>query len=207
MTPTWALLFQATLLALGVLLALGLAAGLAVALRPATLEYLRSGTDRRFSMRRATRPLDIPRNVDALFYRHHRIYGTAVVVLSLFLLVFLSFGQVPAADAFVSDPRYLRIGDLLVETARVVLWGLALFAFAVGVVVFVRPSGLKRLESWANRWVTPRRQLKGLEREYHALDSWAAKNPRAWGVSVAVATALCLLALILHAPAIARLGG
>jgi hypothetical protein len=207
MSLPWILLIQAGLLALGVLLALACAIGVAVAAAPARLEALRAGTDRRISLRRATRPLDIPRHVDAWFYRHHRAYGIATIALSLFLLVFLTFGQIPAPELLASDPRYTQVVALLLGVARVLLWAFSLMAFAIGVIVLVRPSALKSLEAQANRWVTPRRQLKGLEREYHGPDGWAARNPRAWGILVAAGAGACLLALILHAPAIADLGG
>ncbi|MDZ7748263.1 MAG: hypothetical protein U5K43_05035 [Halofilum sp. (in: g-proteobacteria)] len=207
MTSAVVPLAQIGMAVLAVLLVLAFVVGLAVAIRPPLLERLRGPADRRYSMRRATRAFDIPRNVDRWFYRHHRLYGAFVVVLAVLLLGFLTFGTAPEAWQRAFGPQYREVAAILVDTARVVLWALGLFVLAVGVVVFVRPSALKRFEAWANRWVTPRRATRGLEREYHGAEAWLLRHARAWGVAVAVTTAVCLVALFLHADAIARLGG
>lgn len=207
MTAVYALLVQLALAALGVLLAVAFAVGAAVAAHPPLLARLRRGADRRVSMRRATRALDIPRNVDHWFYRHHRTYGAGVALLALVLLGFLTFGSAPEAWARAFGPAYRDVAGILVDTARLVLWLFGVLALVVGVVVFVRPSALKGLEAKANRWVTPRRALRGLEREYDHAETWMARYPRAWGVTIAAVCGLCLLALVLHAGAIARLAG
>lgn len=207
MTSIAGLLVQALLLALAVLLGIALLTGLAVAIRPALLDRFRRTSDQRYSMRRATRSLDIPRNIDRWFYRHHRLYGAAVVLLSIALLSFLAFGHPEAAWRGLFDRENRVVGEILVDTARVVLWILGLFALAVGTVVFARPSALKTAESWANRWLTPRRALRSAEREFLGPEAWVRRHPRGWGLTIAAASALCLLALILQAPVILRLAG
>ena len=207
MTPAISIAAQLGMVVLAVLLALAFVVGAAVAVRPALLEGVRHRADRRVSMRRATRSLDVPRNVDRWFYRHHRIYGAFVVALAVLLLGVLTFGSAPAAWHRAFGPEYREVAAIIVDTARVVLWVLGIFALAIGVVVFVRPSALKGVEARANRWVTTRRAFRGLEREYHGTESWIARHPRAWGVAVAAATGIALLALSLRAGVIARLTG
>lgn len=207
MTTVAGLLIQALLLALAVLLGIALLTGLAVAIRPQVLDRFRRTSDQRYSMRRATRSLDIPRNIDRWFYRHHRLYGAAVVLLSIALLSFLAFGHPETAWRGLFDPGSRVVGEILVDTARVVLWILALFALVVGMVVFVRPSALKSAETWANRWLTPRRALRHVEREYHGPEAWVRRHPRGWGLAIAAASALCLVALILQAAAVWRFAG
>ena len=87
MSTAAGVVIQALLLALGVMLAVALALGLAVAVRPALLERFERSSDRRYSMRELTRPLDVPHNIDPYFYRHHRLYGAAVVILAVALLL------------------------------------------------------------------------------------------------------------------------
>lgn len=208
MTTVAALLLQALILALGALLAIAMVIGIVIALRPQLLERFESQSGQRFSMRRATRVFDIPRNVDRWFYRHHRIYGAAVVILAVTLLSFLAFGQPQLAWQSLFEPANRVAGEILVDTARVILWILGLFALAVGVVVFLRPSALKAFEAWSNRWLTPRRALRNVEAtEYHGAEQWVRRHPRGWGVAVALLSAVCLLALILQLPAILRIAG
>lgn len=207
MTAAAASLVQVGIVALALLLALAFVVAVVVAIRPALLERLRGRADRRYSMRRATRALDIPRNIDRWFYRHHRLYGAFVVVLAALLLGFLTFGTAPEAWHRAFGPDYREVAAIVVDTARIVLWGLGLFALVIGVVVFVRPSALKAFETWANRWVTPRRATRGLEREFRGIEAWLLRHARGWGIAVAVVTCLCLVALFLHMDSIARLGG
>ncbi len=207
MTTVAGLLIQALLLALAVLLGIALLTGLAVAIRPQVLDRFRRTSDQRYSMRRATRSLDIPRNIDRWFYRHHRLYGAAVVLLAIALLSFLAFGHPETAWRGLFGPGNRVVGEILVDTARVVLWILGLFALAVGTMVFVRPSAIKSAEAWANRWVTPRRALRDAEREYHGPEEWVRQHPRGWGLTIAAVSALCLVALILQAAAVWRFAG
>lgn len=208
MTMVAGILVQALLLALGVLLAIAMVVGLIAAIRPQLLERFESRSEQRFSMRRATRVLDVPRNVDRWFYRYHRIYGAAVVILAVALLSFLAFGQPELAWRGLFDRGGRIAGEILIDSARIVLWILGLFALAVGVVVFLRPSALKAFEAWSNRWLTTRRALRDVEvKEYRGPELWVRRHPRGWGLTVACLSALCLLALTLHAPAILRLAG
>ncbi|MDZ7829336.1 MAG: hypothetical protein U5K33_07570, partial [Halofilum sp. (in: g-proteobacteria)] len=137
-----------------------------------------------------------------------RTYGAAVVILAVTLLSFLAFGQPQLAWQGLFEPANRVAGEILVDTARVILWILGLFALAVGVVVFLRPSALKAFEAWSNRWLTPRRALRNVEAtEYHGAEQWVRRHPRGWGVAVALLSAVCLLALILQLPAILRIAG
>lgn len=198
---------QILMLALAVLLAAAFAVGAAVALRPSTLDILRRGGDRRVSMRRATRFLDVPYNIDRWFYRHHRLYGVVVGLLAVVLLAFLSFGGTGYQWLQLVDPRYREVAEIAALTARVLLWAFGLFALAIAAIVFARPSALKGVEAWANRWITPRRPFRALDREVGAPDRWVARHPRGWGIAVAAVSGACLLALLLHAGILARLGG
>lgn len=207
MTMIAGLLVQAGLLALAVLLGVALLIGAAVAVRPALLDRFRSTSDQRYSTRRVTRTLDAPHNIDRWFYRYHRVYGAAVVLLAIALLSFLAFGYPETAWRGLFGPDSRVVGEILADTARVVLWILSLFALAVGTVVFARPSALKPVEARVNRWLTPRRVLRNAEREFHGAETWVRRHPRGWGLTIAAASALCLLALFLQIPAILRLAG
>ena len=198
MTPLSEILLTAALGTLGVLLALTTLLGAAVAVRPALLERLRRRAERRYSLRRATRALDVPRNADRWFYRHHRVYGAVVVVLAAFLLWFLALGPESADWRRLFAPRYRELAGLFADSARFLLWLVAVFAVVIGTVVFVRPSALKALEARANRWITARRVTRGLDRERDALDEWLARRPRAWGIIAALASAACLAALLVQ---------
>lgn len=202
-----AMVTQALLLALGVMLALAFLLALAILVRPGLLERFERTSNRRYSMDHVTSALDTPRNIDRYFYRHHRLYGATVVILAVALLSFLAFRAPEVAWQSLFDGRMQEVGAILTDTGRVVLWILGLFALAIGAVVFLRPSALKSLEARANRWLRPQEAIRGLDREFHGPEQWVRRHPRAWGLVIALLSALCLLALILQTPAILRLVG
>lgn len=198
MDATTALIVSAGLTVLAALLMVTALLGAAVAVRPQLLTRLRAATDRRYSLRRATRPLDIPRNADHLFYRHHRLYGAVVVALALFLLHFLVFGERQPFWRELFPTDYRDIAVVLADVARLVLWIFSVFALMIGTLVFARPSVLKRFERRANRWLTPRRVTYDLDREYRWLDEHLGRRPRLWGSVTLIASLICLGALFVQ---------
>jgi hypothetical protein len=198
MDETTALLVSAAFAILAALLALTALLGAAVAIKPDLLPRLRAATDRRYSMRRATRSLDVPRNIDRILYRHHRLYGTLVVALALFLLYFLAFGEQRPFWRELFPPDYREAASIVGDVARLVLWVFTVFALMVGTIVFVRPSALKRLESKVNRWVTARRATYDLDREYGWLDERRGRRPRLWGTVTLALSLTCLIALLVQ---------
>ncbi len=198
MDPLTGLLVHAAMAVLAALLALTTLIGLVVALRPGLLPRLRRVFGRRYSLRRATGALDRPRNIDRWFYRHHRAYGTVVGVLALFLLYFLAFGELGQGWRSLFPREYRQLAPILGELARIVLWFSAVLALIIATVVFARPSALKAIEGLANRWLTPRRYTRGLEREYGGLDARFAHHPRAWGTLTALLSLVLLAALIVQ---------
>jgi len=104
-----------------------------------------------FSARRRTqarppgwlRTAEAPRRIERLVYRHHRLFGLAVLAgASLFLVRTAAAGLV-WPDA--SEPLWHAVYPVLA------VLNLALLPF--GAVMLIRPSLLKRLEQAANRWI------------------------------------------------------
>ena len=87
------------------------------------------------------------------FYRHHRVLGTAVVLGAIYILYFLVFAYSPQAVqalllAGIDDPLSQAIMAQLLQFA---LFFGALLAYAVGILLAIRPSALKPLEQMAHR--------------------------------------------------------
>jgi hypothetical protein len=203
-TAVATVLVQLAMLALAVLLAVASMVGTVVALKPAALERMRRAGQRRREARLSER-LNRPYNLDRWFYRRHRLYGTVVAALALVLLGYLTFGDASYRWLAAVESRYRGVASILIDGGRIVLWLFGIFALVIATVVFVRPSALKGIEEKVNRWISPGRSV-GLEREFRGPDQWAVRHPRAWGVAVALAGLACLLALLLHAGSLARLG-
>lgn len=86
---------------------------------------------------------DAPRRIERLVYRHHHLFGLAVLIgAGWFLLRTTGAGLIWPGEG---EPLWHAIYPALT------VLNLALIPF--GLAMLIRPSLLKRLESAANRWV------------------------------------------------------
>jgi len=91
--------------------------------------------------------LERPRRVERFIYRHHRLFGGAVVAgaLTLLVLIGIDYGRMVATSVWRSAPG--------AQLALVAVYALVVFALIIGIYIAVRPSALKGFESLANRWI------------------------------------------------------
>lgn len=178
------LLDAATVIALALLAACTLY-GLVLLLAPGMAWRISAALDRRFSGRRALRPLEVPRATEAAFYRHHRLTGALLVagVTAFFLLYFLDYPRDTVMAALAADYGRALAGALLDATEAFFLVANALVGL-FGAVMFFRPSLLKPLEATANRWLSTRQAVKGMDQPHEPVDRFARRRPRLTGVLV-----------------------
>jgi len=89
------------------------------------------------------------------FYRHHRLLGLFVVLGAIYILYFLVFAYSPDA---MQELSFAGITDsitrmILGYVFQSLLFFAALLAYAVGILLAIRPSALKPLEQFAHRSV------------------------------------------------------
>lgn len=90
--------------------------------------------------------LERPRFIERFIYRHHRLFGTAIVAGALTLLAMLGAGH---PRLFVT----VLLGGSNAWVAVVLVWALAVAVLVIGMIVLIRPSALKGAEALANRWI------------------------------------------------------
>lgn len=132
------------------------------------------------------RKLDEQQHFERLFYRHHVLMGLLIVAGSLYSLWFiwrLQGGELAALLPVMANPVLQEI--VQVSLACFLLAG-NLFALLVGLVVLLRPSLLKGLEAWANRWVASDQALGRLDRQVDVAERMVPGHPRLFGLLVVV---------------------
>ncbi len=72
---------------------------------------------------------------------------------------------------------------LIVSTYYLLLGGLGI-ALIIGLVVLVRPSLLKSLEKWGNRWIDTDSELEGFDRIHEIPGNILPGRPRWFGAFV-----------------------
>lgn len=186
------------LLIIGVLLMImSLVTGLVFLVAPGMATKVENRADQKLSLRRALKPVEIPRNTERFFYRHHVATGALIALLAAAFL-WLYLGE-EAGGRIAGWLSRQAGGELLVA------WSAGLGGFLVvvnilaiifGIVMAVRPSSLKGIESVANRWISTRKATRALEREMDPLGRFAMRSPRFFGIIVLVGSGFVLVNLL-----------
>jgi len=133
--------------------------------------------------------LDRRRSVERFLYRHHRAFGAMVIAGALgciAALLRLGAWTIPALAP--------AAGQIGVVAMAFVAWTLALFALVIGVIVLIRPSALKQIETAANRWIDPFpwTEHQDVSNRYDIVGRFVQRFPRLAGALLFAAGLLCL---------------
>ncbi len=208
-TPGSPLYYLILLLILGNLFALGI--GVLMLVAPRRLGGIFKITDRWISMRRLTKPLDVPRQTDLAMLRYPRLLGAIMLVSAALILIkganFISGVSVTDGGKLLAR---LYSGTRLSSGAWETLWlsliiviilG-AVLAVAVGLMSLFKIGKLKDWATIANRWVSTRQMMKPLDMPHNNLDKLVRTQPRLWGgviTALALYSAVVLWWLVLRA--------
>jgi hypothetical protein len=132
------------------------------------------------SIRRATKPLMVPRHTERFVYRHHRPVGLLVLVGAVYVLYALvsEYDRHKIVAAFFGGAQPPPPTEWLVPGLALVLGACALFALIVSAFLLIRPSLLKGFEAWANKWISARRVTKSLDTMHTGPDRLLLRYPR-----------------------------
>ncbi|MDZ7735453.1 MAG: hypothetical protein U5P41_04425 [Gammaproteobacteria bacterium] len=128
--------------------------------------------------------LDEQRHFERLFYRHHLIMGILITAGSLYSLWFIWKLSGKGLIYFLPDLGNPVLLDILHAAMVYSLLLGNLFALGVGIVVGLRPSLLKGLEAWSNRWVDSENALHTMDRRVDTVDRVVPGHPRLFGLLV-----------------------
>ena len=161
--------------------------GIGFCVFPATMFRLASKVNRWISTDLFFSKINKPRYKESYFYRHHRFFGLFIIIFSLGSLYFLTI--------HVGIEFVLQIIDRLTKTAfekwmflamYYVLLGSIILAVIFGIIMFVRPSALKKFEEWSNHWVDTDGPLDFLNKQKDLPDRLLPGNPRIFGFFVII---------------------
>lgn len=143
--------------------------------------------------------LSAPYLIDRLVYRHHRIFGAILVLGSVYTLYVQAFHFRPEqAVPVLAGAVPNTMAEPVALTAAVFLFFGNLAAFAIGVLVYLRPSLLKGTEDWANRWISLEHVARFLDRPYWEVDRLLYRHPRGTGAFLVVVGLYILLVTVQH---------
>ncbi len=160
-----------------------LAIGVSLIIRSAgTLRFF-SAMNRWVSMRRAFRPIEIPRDTRQAVQKYRRWLAAIFIAGGVFAIFGLATRFDAGAVIFVFGLDFLRpsFASWVVESTRWVLITGNLAGIVVGIMLGFFPDALIALEARGGHWYSERQLAKGADTMNLTLDKWVAAFPRASG--------------------------
>lgn len=175
-----------------------LVVGLLLVIKPTVIYKLNKKGDRGYSCRRYTKFLEIPNVIDPIFYKHHVIVGTVVTITSAYILYyFLIVYDESLISAYISGLSNALVLDLLINTLRLFMLFCSVFIFFIGLTIVFRPSQIKKVEQWANHWVSTRQKARELSTNHDGINQLAYKYPRVVGSIISILSLYASILLFL----------
>ncbi len=151
-----------------------------------------------YSTRRAMHALDQPVELKRVVYRWHRAIGVLVLAGALVTLDALLFGFTTKAlvRAF-RDLGNAVVLEVVFETLRIFLIVGNIAALLAALVLVFRPSLLKGVESWADRYYSGRESTEVLDVMRYQPDELVRSRPKVVGALVVLGSLYALFGLSL----------
>lgn len=151
-----------------------------------TLRFFGS-LNRWISMRRASKPLEIPRDTRPAVQKYRYWLAAIFVAGGVFAIVGLVTRFNSSAVITLFNLQYLRpdFAAWLVDSLRWILIVGNLTAIVAGAMLAFFPDVLAAFETRGSRWYSERQAARGADTMHLTLDSWVAAYPRAAGAIIA----------------------
>lgn len=161
---------------------LGVAVSLLLIFKPQTLERINHFSNRWMTSRHLSELLDRGISIEHWFYRHHSVFGVAVMLGSLYVFIYFGFlfDKVYALQNLNWHIPRRMISALLDSLVLASLTG-AVTAFIVGLFLCLRPSMLRDIEVDANKWVSSRQAIKIMDVPRDQVDRFVTHHARRFG--------------------------
>jgi hypothetical protein len=175
---------------------LGIVIGALLVFDSARVMRWNSALNRWYSTRKATQVLERPVEVKRLVYRWHRVVGVLVFAGSLYTLDILVFGfNTGALVRIFRDVGNPAILSLVVETVKIFLIVGNIAALLAAAVLVFRPSLLKGLEAWGDRYYSGREATEALDVMRYQPDEFVQARPKTVGALVTLSSLYVLATL------------
>ena len=161
-------------------LGVALIVGLWMLIHPVSLLRLNDFLTTWVSTRKAMKPLTMPIKSEPFIYRHHRLFGISILLGAgyvLYTLVF-RFSAATFLHAVYGSRPPAQTMVWFVEALVIILALTSILALLVGIYLVIRPSLLKGVETWSNKWITLRKPTKVFDIMRTGPEPFIAAHPR-----------------------------
>ena len=170
--------------------------GLGLIFAPSATLKLNDKINTRISLREKTRAIETPIKSEPYFYKHSKISGLVLILGSVFVLYTLvTFNEqslIPYLPKTISAPAW----SWLLQAGHIFFLVTCSFILLFGLVVFIRPSEIKRFEQAANHWVSTRQHFATMSKDINFTNKLVNTYPRPFGIFITVFSIIVLFLLL-----------
>ncbi len=175
----------ASLFSLGIIIIL---LGIALVISPKKIKRISQPLDRWISTEAFFKIFDKTYFVERIFYHHHRLLGLLIMLGALYVIYSFAFSiDVDASISWLPVIKHPVISSWIYDSLFYVLIGMNTIIVIFGALIFIRPSLLKSIEMYSNRWITSDKALQQLNRSHDIPEEIFHRNIRLFGVAVILA--------------------
>lgn len=166
----------------------GAAVGIGLIFRSEQALKAFSTLNRWTSLRKATKPLEIPRDTTETVQKNRYLLGAVFVVCGAIVSYVLVVAYDPQAIIYVLKLNTLPAAYVawLLDAMRLVLLLGNVAAIVVGILLAFFPAVLAGIETRGNRWYSERKFFKVGDVVHSPLDKLVATFPRRAGILIAI---------------------
>ena len=170
--------------------------GLGLIFTPTITLKLNEKINTRFSMRKATKKIETAIQSEPFFYKYSKISGAILITGSLFVLytlaTFNAYTLIPHLPKTFSVPAW----EWIIQSAQIFFYLTCSFIFVFGLIVFIRPSLVKRFEQAANHWISTRKGFSKMTVDINITNRLVNTYPRLFGSFITIFSLIVLFLLL-----------
>lgn len=138
------------------------------------------------SLRRATKPLEVQRDIQPAVRKYRYVLGAVFFAGGGFALIGLltQYDHRAVITLFNLDYFHPVYATWLADALRWMLLAGNVLAMAAGVMLVFFPDALMALEARGGAWYSERQAVRGADTMRFTLDVWVAEQPRAAGAII-----------------------
>ena len=159
--------------------------GLFLVIMPSRIAAINLRVNKWISTDRFFHNLDQPRYNESLFYKRHRLWGILILLGTAYILYMFQFrtnvDDLARSLPIVAD---FHANSWIYQSLVIFLTGVNAVILVLSLIIIIRPSLLKRVETFFNQWVQTGQSLNQLDRQYQIPDNILPGNVRLFGFLV-----------------------
>lgn len=163
--------------------------GLAFIIAPAYMVNISSKVNYWICTKGFFQNINKPRYQERLIYRNHKLFGLIVIVTSSICLFFLTYfyglDKVEQTLLYIAKSEFEKW--LFITCYYILIGGLSI-SIIIGLIIFFRPSLLKKIENTGNKWIETEEALEVFDTNRSLPEHILLDKPRMFGLAIFIGT-------------------